>query len=81
MKQVGQANASSNNYGKQKQYDNMQDFLGEANISAINPTMSDMNLRNSQQSLMPQNIRESMDKYQYSNFADRFAALDQLQMS
>jgi hypothetical protein len=29
-------------------YDNAQDFLGEANLSAINPIPSDMNLRQSQ---------------------------------
>lgn len=55
-------------------YDNAQDFLGESNISAINPAPSDVNIRQSQQSLP--NQPESVDKY--SNFAERFAAIDQM---
>lgn len=62
--------------GAAHQYDNAQDFLGESNISAINP-QSDANIRNSQQSLP--NQRDSLEKY--SNFAERFAAIDQMQPS
>lgn len=56
-------------------YDNAQDFLGESNISAINPVPSDINIRQSQQSL----ANQPDDKY--SNFAERFAAIDQMSPS